>query len=307
MPSTRPNSHALALNVSAYLLWASAALLFKQLEHLPAWLVLAQRILWSLLFCGLILLLYRGRAALAELASLVHTPRQLAWLPLSSLLIASNWLMVIWAVGAGRLQDASLGYYLAPALSLLLAKRLFHEPWRTGEPLCLGLCVLGAGLVALAGGLQQVPWIGLLIALTFALYSALKKAVSMPPLAGLSLETAVAAIPAALYLLIQREQSAALSSSDLQWLVAIGLVTTLPMLFYVISLRHLPLTIVGNLQYLNPSLMFLLAVLVFQENLNALKLAGFSLIWAALLYQLLKPTPPEAAVSPAKKLSHPEH
>jgi chloramphenicol-sensitive protein RarD len=75
----------------------------------------------------------------------------------------------------------------------------------------------------------------------------------------------------------------------------------------VISLRHLPLTIVGNLQYLNPSLMFLLAVLVFQESLNALKLAGFSLIWAALLYQLFKPTPPEAAVSPAKKLSHPEH
>ncbi|MET1079298.1 MAG: EamA family transporter RarD [Pseudomonas sp.] len=305
MPPSRLVARALALNISAYLLWASATLLFKYLGHLPVWQVFAQRVVWSLLFCGLLLLLYRGRAAFSELYQLLRVPAHWLWLPLSSLLIASNWLLVIWAVDVGRLQEASLGYYLAPLFSLLLGKQLFQEPWRAGEPLSIGLCLLGAGLIALAGGLQQLPWAGLAIALTFAGYSALKKKLGLPPLAGLSLETLLAALPAAVYLAsLDPTASDALGLPEYGVLVAIGAVTTLPMLFYVMSLRHLPLTTVSQLQYLNPSLMFILAVVLFKEPLSPLKMAGFGLIWGTLLWQQLGPLHTSAGV---EKSSHSEH
>lgn len=276
---------ALPLNVCAYLLWASATLLFKRLEHLPLWQVFAHRVLWSLLFCFLILTL---AFRLTELGRAVRSRRQLVLLAATSLLIASNWLLVIWSVGAGRLMEASLGYYLAPLCSILLAKSWLHERWRPGEPLNLALGAAGVLLVSLAIAETAVPWLGLVIALTFALYSAVKKIGDVPPLAGLTLETAIVAAPVAIGM-------AALSGgawlpaapSDRMLLIGIGLVTTLPMLFYVTSVPFLSLTLVGYLQFLNPTLMFLVAVLVFREPVDVARLAGFVLIWAALLRQLL--------------------
>jgi chloramphenicol-sensitive protein RarD len=300
--SFHSNRLALALNVSAYLLWASATLLFKRLEHLPVWQVFAQRVLWSLLFCLIILACYQG---FGELRSLLRQPRRLILLPLTSVLIASNWLLVIWAVDIGRLQDASLGYFLAPLFSLLLAKLCFKEPWRSGEPICLLLCLLGVALAGAAAGLHGLPWIGLLIAVTFACYSALKKVSGLSPLDGLSLETLVVAVPAGLFLLangLHQRNGAAYAPEDHLLLLAVGLVTTLPMLFYVISVRQLSLTTIGQLQYLNPSLMFLLAVLVFDEPLSGLKLAGFGLIWTALLYQMLVTARREPVVLATTKL-----
>jgi chloramphenicol-sensitive protein RarD len=144
--------------------------------------------------------------------------------------------------------------------------------------------------VLASGGLSQLPWAGLLIAATFTLYSALRKLLPLQPLLGLTLETALASIPAALFLMgaaWQVPQEHSYAPHDHLLLICIGLVTTLPMLFYVISLRRLPMTMVSQLQYLNPSLMFLIAVVLFREPLSALKLLGFVLICSALLHQVL--------------------
>lgn len=289
MNASRPALSALALplNAGAYLLWASATLLFKRLDHLPLGQVFAHRVLWSLVFCFVIL---AATGRMTELGGALRSRRQLMLLVPTSLLIASNWLLVIWAVGTGNLLDASLGYYLAPLCSVLLAKGWLRESWRPNEPAYLGLSAVGVGLIFVAAGPDGVPWLGLVIAFTFALYSALKKIGDVPPLAGLTLETAIAAVPAALYVV-----AGVLGGGD--WLpaavperallVAIGLVTTLPMLFYVVSVRFLSLTLVGYLQFLNPTLMFLFAVVLFNEPLDGIRLAGFALIWATVLHRFL--------------------
>lgn len=278
--------HALLLNISAFVLWASATLLFKLLAHLPVWEVFAYRVLGSLAWCGLFLAL---GGALTEAWRLVRSPRQMRALLLSSGLIAGNWFLVIWAVAHNRLLDASLGYYLSPLLSVLLAHQLFGEPCGRREVAAAGLCLAGVGLIVMTGTSPQIPWLGLSIAASFALYSASKKHSSVPAILGLSLETALAAIPATALLLYSglTGPASTYSLGDCGLLVALGLITTLPMWLYISSVKHLSLTTVGFLQYLNPTLMFLLAVLVFDEPFEPLKLLGFALIWSALTGLLL--------------------
>lgn len=278
---------ALLLNISAFLLWASATLLFKLLAHLPVWEVFAYRVLGSLAWCvlGVVLVGALGRAW-----RILGSPRQLALLLLSSALIACNWFLVIWAVAQERLLDASLGYYLSPLLSVLLAHCLFRESSGRREWLAGALCLAGVMLIVAGEHSLQIPWIGLTIAATFALYSAVKKRSTVAPLIGLTLETALAAIPAAgllLYSGLSADTASHYSRLDWALLLALGLITTLPMWLYIASVKALSLTTVGFLQYLNPTLMFLLATVLFGEPVGAFKLAGFSLIWCALLGLLL--------------------
>nr|WP_298138808.1 EamA family transporter RarD [uncultured Pseudomonas sp.] len=278
---------ALLLNVSAFLLWASATLLFKLLAHLPVWEVFAYRVLGSLAWCVLGLTV---AGALGQAWRILGSGRQLALLLLSSALIACNWFLVIWAVAHERLLDASLGYYLSPLLSVLLAHWLFREPGGRREWLAGSLCLVGVMLIVAGEHSLQVPWIGLTIAATFALYSAVKKRSTVAPLLGLALETALAAIPASGVLLYSSiDNGATVQYATRDWLLlgALGLITTLPMWLYIASVKALSLTTVGFLQYLNPTLMFLLAVLLFGEPVGAYKLAGFGLIWCALLGLLL--------------------
>ncbi|MDP3815077.1 EamA family transporter RarD [Pseudomonas sp.] len=278
---------ALLLNISAFVLWAAATLLFKLLTHLPVWEVFAYRVLGSLLWCLLLLAL---GGALGGAWPILRSPRQLGGLLISSGLIACNWFLVIWAVANERLLDASLGYYLSPLLSVLLAQLLFREPSGRRELAAGGLCLLGVLLIVAGEHRPEVPWIGLCIAASFALYSALKKRSTVPPLLGLGLETGLAALPASALLLyggLGAPASNAYSPLDWGLLAALGLITTLPMWLYIASVKALSLTTLGFLQYLNPTLMFLLAVLLFGEPAGALKLAGFGLIWCALLGLLL--------------------
>ncbi len=228
---------ALLLNISAFLLWASATLLFKLLAHLPVWEVFAYRVLGSLAWCVLGLVLIR---ALGQAWRILGSPRQLAVLLLSSALIACNWFLVIWAVAQERLLDASLGYYLSPLLSVLLAHWLFREPSGRREWLAAALCLAGVMLIVTGEQHLQVPWIGLTIAATFALYSAVKKRSTVPPLLGLTLETALAAIPAGGLLLYSGLGAAAAvqySTHDWALLLALGLITTLPKWLYIASVK----------------------------------------------------------------------
>jgi chloramphenicol-sensitive protein RarD len=274
---------ALPLNISAYFFWAMATVLFKHVTHLSIWLVFAHRIVWSLLCCCVLISI---TCTWPLLWQTICSARQWKWLWLTSLLIASNWFLVIWAIGKGHLLEASLGYYFSPIISLLIAKLGLHEAWRPRE--CWLLLLTGSGVlvIALGAGLNGFPWLALIIASAFASYSALKKLSPVEPLVGLTLETAIAAIPASTYLIW-------LAAHGLTWLpvtvldqsilVAIGVVTTVPLLLYVLSVRFLSLSLVSNLQFLNPTLMFLVAVIVFHEPLNAWRMLGFGLIWIGLL------------------------
>jgi chloramphenicol-sensitive protein RarD len=274
---------ALPLNISAYFFWAMATILFKQVDHLSIWLVFAHRIVWSLLCCCALLSMTRTWPLLWQA---IRSAQQWKWLWLTSLLIASNWFLVIWAIGKGHLLEASLGYYFSPIISLLIAKLGLHEAWRPRERWLLLLAGTGVLVTTLGAGLNGFPWLSLIIASTFASYSALKKLSPVEPLIGLTLETTIAAIPASAYLVW-------LAAQGLSWLptaileqsilLAIGVVTTLPMWLYVVSIRYLSLSLVSSLQFLNPTLMFLVAVIVFHEPLGTLRMAGFSLIWIGLL------------------------
>lgn len=293
MPSTFSLSavtcprRALLLNISAFLLWASATVVFKALDHLPVWDVFAYRVLGSLGWCAL--LLWLG-GSLAEAWRMLRSGHERWRLLISSALIACNWFLVIWAVAQNRLLDASLGYYLSPLLSVLLAHLLFGERWSRREQLTSALC-LGGVLLIIAGAQNlQIPWTGLIIAMTFALYSAVKKRTETPALLGLGVETALAAVPATALLLLSHwgaPASTPFRPDDWLWLLLLGLLTTVPMWLYIASVKALSLTTVGFLQYLNPTLMFILAVGLFDEKFSTLKLAGFALIWCALLGLLL--------------------
>ncbi|MHA6494885.1 EamA family transporter RarD [Pseudomonas borbori] len=277
---------ALLLNVSAFVLWASATLLFKLLAHLPVWDVFAYRVLGSLVWCMLFLAL---GGALGQAVQVLRSPRQLGLLLVSSGLIACNWFLVIWAVANDRLLDASLGYYLSPLLSVLLAHCMFGEPSGRREWLAGGLCLVGVLLIVCSNPVLQVPWVGLTVAASFALYSAVKKRSTVPALIGLGMETMIAAIPASALLIysLQAGPQIAYSLGDWGLLIALGLITTVPMWLYIASVKTLSLTTVGFLQYLNPTLMFLLAVLLFAEPVGSFALAGFVVIWCALLGLLL--------------------
>ncbi len=274
---------ALPLNISAYFFWAMATILFKHVSHLSIWLVFANRIVWSLLCCCVLISMTRTWPLLWQA---IRSTRQWKWLWLTSLLIASNWFLVIWAIGKGHLLEASLGYYFSPIISLLIAKLGLNEAWRPGERWLLLLTGSGVLVIVLGADLNGFPWLALVIASTFAAYSALKKLSPVEPVIGLTLETAIAAIPASVYL-------AWLAAHGLSWLpativdqsilVAIGVVTTVPMLLYVLSVRFLSLSLISNLQFLNPTLMFLVAIIVFHEPLNVWRMLGFGLIWIGLL------------------------
>jgi len=280
-------SRALLLNISAFLLWASATLVFKALDHLPVWDVFAYRVIGSLGWCAL--LLWLG-GSLTETWQTLRSGQERWQLLISSGLIACNWFLVIWAVAHNRLLDASLGYYLSPVLSVVLAHLLFGEPWGRREQLTSALCLCGVAMIVAGAQDLQVPWTGLVIAMTFALYSAVKKRCQTPALIGLGVETTLVALPAAALLLLSHwDASASIGPrpSDWLWLVLLGLITTVPMWLYIASVKALSLTTVGFLQYLNPTLMFILAITLFGETFSGLKLAGFALIWCALAGLLL--------------------
>lgn len=281
-----PRTQALLANLLAFALWALATLMFKQLDHLPVWQVFAWRVLTSLLCCLALLALTRQLGnAVAGLGKAQQWPPLLA----SSALIACNWFLVIWAIAHGQLLGASLGYFLSPLISVWLAQWLFGEPG--GKPVQWAslACLAGISLVTQADATLTGALIGVVIACSFAAYGVIRKRSPLPPLIAASQETTLIALPAACILVATGLDASwgDYQLSDASGLAALGLLTTVPLWLYVYSLAHLPLSLVGWLQYLNPTLMFVIALVVFGEPVSLTKLLGFAMIWSALLGLLL--------------------
>lgn len=273
--------------VGAYGLWGVFPLYFKAVKHVPAVEVLCHRILWSFLFLlGLMLLRHDWRQTSAKLRS----RRTLLILGVTTLLIAGNWLVFIWAVAHDRVLQASLGYYINPLVSIVLGFLFLGERLRPRQRVAVALAAVGVGALTVAGG--HFPALAVFLAITFGLYGLLRKVVQVDALVGLTVETALLTPPALVFLGYQMARGQAVFlrdslSMDVLLLLA-GVVTATPLLWFAEAARRVRLATLGFLQYLAPTGHFLLAVLAFGEPFTWVHGVTFGCIWVALLVYSLE-------------------
>lgn len=270
----------LLYGISAYGLWGLFPLFFKQLQHVGSLEVVLHRMVWSLAFVLLVLAALRRWTWLREA---LRSPRLLATFAVSSLLLAANWLTYIWAVNNGHVLDASLGYFILPLVNVALGFVFLHERPRPGQWLAFGIAAAGVLWLALLTG--HVPWIALGLALSFGFYGLIRKLAPLGALEGMSLETMLLA-PLAAVALLWGHQSGSMPANDTHtWLLFLlcGPVTAIPLLLFSAGARRVPLSTMGILQYLTPTILLFLGTLLYGEPFAGPRLAGFALIWTALL------------------------
>jgi chloramphenicol-sensitive protein RarD len=272
-------SRGLAFALLAYGTWGFFPIYFKALGHVPAVEVLAHRVVWSVVLLAIVTPLV-GRWSTALQALGPHTRRQVA---ASAVLIAANWGTYIWAVQAGRVLQASLGYFVNPLVSVLLGVAFLHERLRRLQTWAIALAALGVAALIVDRG--ELPWLPLTLALTFGLYGLVRKRAGVDPIGGLLAETALLA-PLALgfvVLLAARGTGAfGRGAGTSLLLLAAGPITAVPLVWFASGVRRLPLSTVGLLQYVTPTVQFLLAVLVYGERFTFAHGIAFGCIWTAL-------------------------
>ena len=266
----------------AFAWWGLFPLYFRIVTTVPPAEILAHRIVWSVVFLVLVLALRRQWAWLARV---LRQPKVLAVFSASALLLATNWLTYLWAVNNGHVIDASLGYFITPLVNVLLGYTLLHERPRRAQWIALTLATLGVLWLTLAVG--RLPWIALVLAASFGAYGLMRKVAVLGPLEGLTLESLLLT-PAALLALgfWAAQGSGRFPAPDALtnlWLVAFGPITAVPLLLFAAGARRLPLTTLGLLQYIGPTIQFAIGVWVFREPFTATRLVGFGCIWLALL------------------------
>ncbi len=266
----------------AFLCWGLFPLYFHAISEVPPMQILVHRVLWSLLFLALILAVRRQWAWLGELRG--H-PRVMASFVLSSLLLSGNWLLYIWAVNNNHVIDASLGYFINPLVNVMLGFLVLKERLRPGQWGAIALA--GVGVLWLTWQAGQMPWIALILAASFGAYGLMRKTAKLGALEGLSFETLIL-FPFALgylaWLTLQGQNSFLTTTSDTtRWLlVAAGPITAIPLLLFASGARKIPLSVLGLLQYIGPTIQMSLGIFLFHEAFTSARLAGFVLIWSAL-------------------------
>lgn len=275
------NRAGLLYGLAAYLVWGLFPIYFKALANVLPTELVAHRILWSVLLLAALIALW-GKAA--EVRSAASQPRLLAMLTLTAVLIAINWLAYIWAVLHGHVLAASLGYYLNPLVNVLLGTLLLKE--RLSRPQIGAVALAAIGVAVLAVGAREGLWISLTLAFSFSLYGFFRKITPVDALAGLSIETAVLAPVALGWVLWLGAQDRSGFGSDTRTtilLVLAGGVTAVPLLWFNAAAKRLAYSTLGILQYITPSLQFLIAVWLFGERLTPAHMLCFAAIWTALV------------------------
>lgn len=265
----------------AFLCWGLFPIYFHALGAVPPMQILAHRMLWSLGFLLIVLAFRRQWKWLAQ----VRQPRVFWSFVASSFLLSANWLAYIWAVTNGHVIEASLGYFINPLVNIMFGFLLLKERMRPAQWGAIAIAALGVGWLTWQSG--SVPWIALFLAGSFGGYGLLRKTAALGALEGLSFETMVLFPFAAAYvawLSFNGDNAFVNTPSDLTriLLVAAGPLTAIPLLLFATGARKIPLSILGLLQYLSPTLQFLLGVWLFQEHFSSDRLVGFAMIWAAL-------------------------
>ena len=280
MPEARANRGVWAAAL-AFSWWGLFPIYFWLLPGVLPAEVLANRIVWSLLLVTAVL---SWQHRWAWLGKAVRQPRVIAGFVASALLLAANWITYIWAISNGHVVDSSLGYFITPLVNVALGYGLLGERPRRAQ--WTALAIAAAGVLWLTASTGKLPWIGLVLGLSFGAYGLLRKVAVLGPLEGLTLETMILA-PAAMFGMAWWWGGSATSfpGPDLGtnlWLLGLGPATTLPLLLFAFAARRISLTTLGLMQYLGPSIQFVLGLWLFHEPFTPGRLAGFGLIWMAL-------------------------
>lgn len=265
----------------AYGIWGFFPLYFHQLNHVAPMDILANRALWACVFVGFLLLITRQWGKVRQI---LGRPQQLAMLALAALLVGSNWLVFLWAVGNQQVVAASLGYFLTPLVNVLLGLIVLKEKLNGKEKLAIGLAGLALlNEIILLGGM---PWVSLFLAATFGTYGLVRKQIPVDALSGLWLETLVMLPVCFAYALWQAQCGHAVfvldDPSTASWLMGAGVLTALPLIAFAAATQRLNLATIGMLMYINPTMQFLTAIYIFGEPLQTGKLITFALIWLGL-------------------------
>ena len=270
----------LLFGVSAYIIWGLLPLYWKLVEEAGAYEILAHRGIWSLLICISLLAL---RKQLKSAYEMVRSSRTFSLLFLASGLLTINWGVYIWSVTVNRVVEAALGYYITPLINVTFGVLLLREKLRPAQWIAVALAA--AGVVILTLGYGSLPWIALVLAISWGSYSLIKKSLNLGALETLSLETLFAFLPNLVFLLIIQGSGSAEFGST--WTISIllfgaGAATVIPLLLFNGSTTRLPLSTVGLLQYITPTIMFFIGIFINDEDISMTKVIGFAFIWLAL-------------------------
>jgi chloramphenicol-sensitive protein RarD len=282
--------------LGAYGLWGILPIYFKLIPSVSAFAIVSHRVLWSVPFLAVLILAIRGWS---RFAPIFRDRRTLLILLLSSVMIGVNWVLYTWSVVSGHILAASFGYYLNPLANVLLGRFVLKESLSKLQ--WTAVAIAGAGVSVLALGALGQLWISLTLCITFALYGLLRKVVKADALTGLAFETAVLSPLAVGYLLVLGAGGAwAASSGENALLLLAGIATTTPLLLFTAAARRLPYSTLGMLQFLAPTLQFLIAVLLYGEAFTVAHAIAFAAIWTALAFYVTSlltkarlPQPPE--------------
>ena len=281
--SEEPNKHRLGTTAAlgAFTIWGLVPVYFKWLIAVPPLEIIVHRIIWSVPVLAGFLLLRDGPGFWRRLCL---PPRTLGWLALSGALIAANWLVYVWAVNNGQILATSLGYFISPLFNVMLGVVFLRE--RLTALQMAAMAIAAAGTAFLAWYLGIAPWISLALAASIGFYVLLRKRLGVGPMVGLLWETLLLTAPAAVYLFRAARHGDLVFAHAAPGLDALlvlcGLVTVLPLVWFNVAARHLPLSTVGFIQYLSPTLTSLLAVFVYSEAFTLGHAVAFACIWSAL-------------------------
>ncbi|MBI5108027.1 MAG: EamA family transporter RarD [Rhodocyclales bacterium] len=269
--------------ISAYVIWGLVPIFFKQIVEIPAVEIIAHRVVWAMLLMTALIGFGRG---FGDALRIARQPAQLARIALASALVISNWLTFVWGVNNGHIVETSLGYFILPLLNVALGVLVLKERMRKLHWVAVLCAAVGVAIEATRAG--DLPWIALVLAGTFGIYGLLRKQLPLDAASGLFLET-VCMTPLALawlgWLLYCGEghfgAGGGLTASDL-YLIATGPVTAIPLLLFAIAARRLPLSVLAFLQYLAPTIAFLIGVRVYHEVLDTQRMLSLVAIWTGL-------------------------
>lgn len=292
MKLDRSNRQAagIAFATGAYVLWGFLPVYWKLVHWVPSLEVLAHRVIWSLVFLAFLLFISRKiKAFISEMSVIARNPKKLISLILASFFISVNWLTYIWAVTNNHIVETSLGYYINPLVSVLLGIIVLKEKpsfWQSGSFILAGIGVLNMTL-----NYGTFPWIALVLAFSFGLYGLLKKMLNLGAVAGITSETLLISPFLLIYLINIHKSGSGVFGFDSPavsvYLIGSGIVTAVPLLLFSAGAVRLPLSAIGLLQYIAPTIALVLGVLLYHEPFTSVHLVSFILIWAALtLYSL---------------------
>jgi chloramphenicol-sensitive protein RarD len=280
MSPSRQSNAAWYVGLS-YALWGFFPIYWKALAGISSLQLISHRIVWSFLI--LAAMVARSQE-FSVLWRAMQSPRIVGIYTVAAVAIATNWLIFVWAVSANQIVQISLGYFINPLLSVVFGMVVFHERLRRLQWMSVWLAA--GGVLYLTVALDALPWIALSLAATFGTYGLMKKLAPLGPVPGLAFETGILFLPAALYLMVEQlaGRGAFMHAGPLRdaLMFVSGPVTTLPLLMFAAGVRRIPLSLVGMLQYINPTLQITIGVMLYNEPFTRVQLIGFGLVWSAL-------------------------